>query len=161
MPRQALAVAVGHRVPRLDGERERHECRLRGIERVEQLLHPRERGDPRPQLERMHRLREEVVGARFNPFDAVLQIAETGDEDDGRQPRRRIRFDTAAHLEAVDLRHCHVEQDDVGVMFLHGRERGLAVTDVNDLVAVGGQKLPIQRTNAVRVVGDENTTATR
>ena len=44
---------------------------------------------------------------------------------------------------------------------MDGRERGLAIGDVDDLVAVRGEQLPIERADAVGVVGDEHAAAAR
>ena len=48
----------------------------------------------------------------------------------------RVRLEAPAHFDAVDLRHHHVEQDQVGQMLLGGGERLLAVGRLQQFVAV-------------------------
>ena len=115
------------RVARLDGERQRHERRLGRVERVDEVLHARQRTDAGAQFVRMHRLRQELVGARLDASDAIREVGLAGDQHHRRQPRRRIGLQPPADLEAVDPRHGDVEQDDVRVMLVHRLERRRAV----------------------------------
>src|SRR4029450_12461694 len=104
----------------------------------------------------MNGLGEELIGAGFNPFDAIVKIAEAGDEHDGRETCRRVRLETAADLEPIEVRHGDVEQPSVWMAFVDRSQRRLAVADIDDFVAIPGQELPIQRANAFRVVRDED-----
>src|SRR4030095_1934617 len=109
----------------------------------------------------MNGLGEEFIGAVFNAFDAIVKIAEAGDEHDGRETCRRVRLETAADLEPIELRHGDVEQHHVWMGFVDRSQRRLAIADIDDFVAVPGQELPIQRANAFRVVRDEDAAPPR
>ncbi len=69
--RQPLAVAVGVRIASFDRQRQCHERRLRGVERVDQVLHARQRSDARAELMGMDRLREVLVRAGLDAVEAV------------------------------------------------------------------------------------------
>src|SRR4030095_16880148 len=66
-----------------------------------------------------------------------------------------------ADFEAVDPGHRDVEQNDVGVMLPHRVERGSAVVGTDDVVAIGEQQFPEERSNALGVVGDEHPASSR
>ncbi len=155
--RQALAVAVGVRVARLDGQRQRHERGLGGVERVDQVLHPRERCHARAQLVRVDRLRQELVGARLDPLDAIGHVRQPGHQDHRRQPRGGIGLEPAADLEAVQVRHPDVEEDDVRMVLLHRVERLRAVLDGDHLMAVCGSSFR----NSARTLSVSSATSTR
>ena len=53
----------------------------------------------------MNRLLEDLVGARLEAAEAVAQVGVACDENDRREPSRRITLETAAHLETVQGRH--------------------------------------------------------
>ena len=73
--RQPPAMADGRRIACLDRQRERHERRLRGVERVNQILHARQRSHASPQFVRMNRFLEDLVGAGVEAAEAVLSSA--------------------------------------------------------------------------------------
>ena len=62
----------------------------------------------------------------------------------------------AAHGEAVDDRHHHVEHDDVGLAAVDGLERLLAVADRLDVVALEAQREHERLAHAAVVLGDED-----
>ena len=47
-----------------------------------------------------------------------------------------LRAQAPAHGETVEVRHHHVEQEQVGLMLLDGSERGVAVVHRADVVAL-------------------------
>ena len=69
---------------------------------------------------------------------------------------RLVRLEAAAHLEAVELRHHHVEQDQVGPFLGRDLQRGEAVVRGED-IEVFGRKLRVEQTHIhFDVVDDEN-----
>ncbi len=73
----------------------------------------------RHQREAVDRLGHKIVGAGLKPPDEVIHIGEGCHHDDRDVRRRRIGLDATADLKTVELRHHHVQQDDVG---LFGRD---------------------------------------
>ena len=71
----------------------------------------------------VHRLGQVLVAARFEPRDDVLRVRHRGDHDDGREGEVRVGAQAPAHLDAVELRHHDVEQDQVGLS-CRARRRG-------------------------------------
>ena len=69
-----------------------------------------DRPQPRQQLARLERLGQIVVGAEFEPDDAVHGVAARGQHQDR---RRRPRADAAADLEPVHVGQHQVEDDGI------------------------------------------------
>ena len=90
-------------------------CRPALVERVLVLPAPQGGGDAQQQLGLVDRLGQEVVGAGLDGAVDVAGLVEGGDHEDGDVARRRVRREALAHLEAADLRHHDVEQDQVGL----------------------------------------------
>ena len=76
------------------------------------------------------RLGQVLVGAGIQPGHDVLGVGHGGDEDDRRERKRGVVLEAPAHLEAVDLRHHDVEQDQVRALGRRGSQRLLAVDAV-------------------------------
>ena len=74
-----------------------------------------QRPDPAEQLDLVDRLGEEVVGAGLDAALEVAGLVQGGDHQDGDVLRRRVGPEPLADLEAAELRHHHVEQDQVGL----------------------------------------------
>src|SRR4030095_6094978 len=82
-----------------------------------------ERADARHRVGGLEGLGDEVVGAERGGPDAVGVAGARGEHDHG-QPRRRRRLaETAQGLEAVGLRHDHVQDDQVGGGLRQPRQR--------------------------------------
>ena len=84
-----------------------------GRDLVVQLLHAQHRLDARHQRRLVHRLGQIFVGAGFESGDHVLGVGLGGHQDDRHERQARVGLETPRHLDAVDLRHHHVEQDEV------------------------------------------------
>ena len=86
-------------------------------------LQARQRAHARDQRHVGDRLGEEIVGAGFQAAHAVGRLVERGHHDDRNMMGRRVRLELAADLEAVHVRHHHVEQHDVAFGALAQRQR--------------------------------------
>jgi len=94
--------------------------------RLALALHaPQQRPDARQQFLRAERLDQVVVRPRVQPGDAVLDLALGGEHEDGDGIREAAQL--GADLEAVELRHHDIEQDEVGLFFEGQAQAGLAV----------------------------------
>ena len=60
-----------------------------------------------------------LICSGFEARHRVLRIGLRGDQDDRHEGRRVIGAQPAADLDAIELRHHHVEQDQVWLMLLH------------------------------------------
>ena len=103
---------------------------------VVQLLQPQHGLDPRHQRHLVDRLGEIFVGAGLEPGHHVLGVGLGGAQDDRHERQRGVALELLADLDAVDLRHHDVEQDQVGQQLLGGGERLLAVGGLLELVAL-------------------------
>ena len=72
-----------------------------------------ERAQPGEQLVERERLHEVVVGAGVEPGDPIGHLVAGGQHED--RERAVAVAELAAHGEAVDVGHHHVEHDDVGL----------------------------------------------
>jgi hypothetical protein len=97
------------------------------ILRRHQRAHPREQGGV------IHRLGEEIVGARIQAGDAVGRLIQRGHHHHGNLGGLGIGFDAAADFETVHAGHHHVQQHDVGNHLLHLGEAFLTVERGHDL----------------------------
>ena len=118
-------------------------------------LEPRQRAHPRDQRHVGHRLGQEIVGAGVEPLDPVGRMIERRHHDHRNVVGRAVGLDAAAYLEAVHVRHHHVEQDDIALGLLAFRQR-LAAAHGGDNVEIlsrqpGFQKLHVGR----NIVNDE------
>ena len=83
--------------------------------------------DPGDELVGAEGLGEVVVRAGLQALDRGLLARPRGQHDHRDVPRGRVRPQRAQQFEAVDPRHHHVGQDDVGLPLGHRPERLLAV----------------------------------
>ena len=105
------------------------------------------------------RLDEVVVRAVLQALYLVRELALRREHDDRNLRRLEILADAAARLEAVDLRHHEVEEDEIGRFAPNELERDLAVLGEDHPVAV---LLELELENAsdvILVVHDENLVA--
>ena len=124
---------------------------------VVQLLQAQHGLHPRHQRRLVDRLGEIFVGAGFEPGDDVLGVGLGRAQDDRRERHRRIVLDPLADLDAVDLRHHDVEQDQVGQMLLGGGERLFAVGGLLEVVAVRAEPREQDVAVGLVVVDDQDT----
>ena len=83
----------------------------------------------------LNRLGDVVRRAELEARDLVGDFAERRQEHDDRVARGGIALERAADLEAVELGHHHVEQDQIGVHAARDVERGAAVLRREQAVA--------------------------
>ena len=93
----------------------------------------KQRADAAAELADRERLRDVVVGAELEAEHLVELVVARGEHDDrdgalGAQP--------PADLEAVDSRQHDVEHDEVDLLLAEASQRLLAVTRLDDAVAV-------------------------
>ena len=69
--------------------------------------------DPSPQKHGVEGLRQVVLGPQLDSAHDALHVLERGDHDDRDVAQLAVRLHLREYLEAVDLRHDDVEQDDV------------------------------------------------
>ena len=81
---------------------------------VVQFLDAQHRAHAGNQGRLIDRLGQIFVGAGVEPGDHVLRGRARGAQYDRDERHRRILFQPPADLEAVELRHFHVEQDEIG-----------------------------------------------
>jgi hypothetical protein len=74
----------------------------------------------------------------------------------GRPRCRGVRPEPPEHLQPVHVRHCQVQQDEVGVTVLDGGQGGLPVLGRQRLVPVQSQQAGHHVARDVEVVDDED-----
>ena len=111
------------------------------------------RVDPRDQLVEIERLGHVVVAALREPDDFVLGGIPRGHEDDRRRYSRRP--EPAAHFDAVEVGHHHVEQDECRVERRDPVERGPAVVTHVDHEAREAERAGEEMPHVLVVVDDE------
>ncbi len=110
----------------------------------------------RHQRHLVDRLGQILVGAGVEPGDHVRAVGFGGDQNDGHERQLRIGLEPAAHLDAVELRHHDVEQDEVGQMLRGGGERLLAVGGLQQLIALRREPRHQDVAVGLVVVDDQN-----
>ena len=98
--------------------------------------------DARPQQNGIERLREVILGARFDAADHTVVVVDRGDHDHGDVSQRGIVLHLTEHLEPVHARHDDVEQHEVDVT---GAQRGQRLDSVlrgRDAMALALQAAP-------------------
>src|SRR5258706_9910879 len=124
-----------------------HRSRIRAAQDCAQARH---------QLARRAGLRHIVVGAELEPDDAVDVVAARGEHD----YRHAARLaDLAQRLDAVDLRHHHVEYDNLVAAGEGEPRRGLAVVHRGDAEALALEILREHAGELDVVVGEKNLRA--
>jgi hypothetical protein len=102
-------------------------------------LEPYEAAHARHERGVVEGLRQEIVGAGVEPLEAVARLVERGHHHDRQMRRERRVLEPPADLEAVHVRHHHVEEDDIGKALLADRERVRAVHGGGDVEILGRQ----------------------
>ena len=93
------------------------------------------------ELFRIYRLGQVAV---YPDAEAALLVLHDGEDDDGDIHGRRVVLEHSGHVKAIDLRHHHVEDNEVGLADAHHVKGRLAVCRLGDVVACVGELLPQQ-----------------
>ena len=141
----ALDLLLDADVPRQARERREVAHLLRAPERP---LHAGE------ELDRVEGLDDVVVRAGLQSRDLVRGERFRGEHDDARVRGLRILPEALCHLEAVEPRHHHVEEHEVGTDLRRSLERLLAVASDGDLVARRAE-VHLHEPRDVRIVVDD------
>jgi hypothetical protein len=121
----------------------------RGLLAVAQPLLVERGVDPRPQQDRIERLRQVVFGAGLDRTHDAVELVERRDHDDRDVARRFRRFQAAEHLEPADPGHHQIEQYEIEIAVCGGGERrgaarcaghamALALEAARQQIAIGG-----------------------
>ncbi len=113
------------------------------------------------QLGRAHGLREELVGARLQAVQLVLDAAQPRDEDDRDVPGPLVAFQAPRRLVAADARHEDVHQDQVGGVLLRQADRLLPARRLRRLPSRVGELRRQESGDDRFVVNDENAPVPR
>ena len=124
------------------------------LHRVVQRLDPQDRAHAGDERRLLDRLGQVLVRPGVEPGHDVRDGGLGGDQDDRHERQRRVGPEPPADLEPVELRHHHVEQDQVGQEPARRRERLLAVGGAGGGVALARQP-GLQDLAVVRVVVDD------
>src|SRR4029453_13985187 len=101
-------------------------------------------------------LGEVVVGAELHRFHRARYLLEAGGHDHLRR-LPALLGQTAQHLDALEPRHLHVEDEHVGRVVAQPLERGLAVTHALHRVPLPRQLAHEELAEVLLVVGDQDT----
>ncbi len=124
---------------------------------VVQLLEAKRGFDPCHQRHLVDRLGQIFVSARLEPGYDVLGVRFGGAQDDRRERHRGVVLDPLADLDAVDLRHHDVEQDQVRLQLLGGGERLLTIGSLLEVIALRLEPRHQDVAVGLVVVDDEDT----
>jgi hypothetical protein len=138
--REPVAVAEGVGIARLDGEREGGDDRLGPLELAEQHLDAQKRGETRPQLDKLHRLGEEVVRAGGEAGHPRLEIAHRGEDHHRHQLVARVGLEPRAQLDPAHRAQVHVGQHQVRAHHVERVEGLLRGDRHQEAVAEGAQE---------------------
>ena len=116
--------------------------------------------DAGKQLSRAERLDQVVVGAGLEAFDDALLSGPGGDHDDRNMERRRVLMERFEQAKAVQSRHHHVGQHEVGWVGPRELEGGLAVRSGSYVVRLAEQGGDVV-THVRVVVGHEHARSLR
>ena len=103
---------------------------------VMKLLEAQDRSHTRYQRGLIDRLGQIFVGPGLEPCDHIPGIGPGRHQNDGHERQLGILLEPAANLDAVDLGHHDVEQDQIRGPFSRGSERFLSVGRLHELIAV-------------------------
>ena len=124
---------------------------------VRKHLEPHQALDAAKQGNVIHRLGEEVIGPGLQAAHPVFQLVKGGHHDDRNMLRGRLGLETLAHFDAVNARHHHVEEHNIGFGALHRLQRIHAIHGGDDF-KVFGRKLGFQQTDVCEdVVYDKDS----
>ena len=124
------------------------------LDRVVQAFDPEHRAYAGGQCGVVDRFGQVLVAAGLEPRDHVLRVRHRGHHNDRRERERGIGTQAPTHLEAVELGHHDVEQDQIRSMLPGGCQPFLAIGRGEDLVAFRDQS-SLQDLDVRRVVVDD------
>src|SRR4030095_10691974 len=106
--REPLAVSFRVGIPGLNTQAQSAQNRLCRFKLVGELLQLEKRLDAREQLGGKDWLIQEIVGPSLDPFDLILAIAETGNEEERDEPGGWILLHLMAEFVARAAGHDHI-----------------------------------------------------
>lgn len=121
--------AVGRQV------REPRELRPRLGQALESV-EPRDRAHPEPQLDGIDGFADEIVRASLESPVPRRAVVQRGDHDDGNLGVSARTSQPATNLEPIQLRHHHVEKDDVWMLLLRQLQGGMTAVGKDNPVAL-------------------------
>ena len=95
--------------------------------------------DPGAQQDRVERLGQVVLGARLDAADHAVGLLQARDHDHRDGVQALVRLEPLEHLEAVEIGHHQIEQDQVELLEREKLERAPAGLGAGHLVAVARQ----------------------
>jgi len=98
-----------------------------------------ERPDAGQKLLPIEGLAQKVIGTGLDTLDALLGCLKRRDHHNRNQDRPSVGLEAPANLVSVELRHDHVEEDQIGRFRRDTDQRLLTVLRRGNLVAFGGQ----------------------
>jgi hypothetical protein len=106
------------------------------LEQLAEAPQTKDRAYPGAELESVDGLREEIVGAGFQPFQASLSVVEGRDHHDGHLGESLVGPQLAEHGGAVHAGHHVVEQDEIGRTLAREVQRRRAVAREGELTVL-------------------------
>ena len=113
----------------------------------------KQRSHAAPELTDRERLRDVVVRAELEPEDLVQLVVAGGEHDDR---HRALAAQAPAHLESVELRQHHVEDDEVERLGREPLERLLSVARGHDAKPLAFERIREELLDGVLVVDEED-----
>jgi hypothetical protein len=134
---------------------ERREFLCLDLDVVLVLADLHERPDPREELRLIERLGEEVVGAAIESPDTLLPDRRRHHHD-GQRLRCAVGPEATAHLETIDVRQLHIEEDELWALASDGFQRFVARRRDDDAIVARDEHLLEQSDVGGCVVHDED-----
>ena len=126
-----------------------------GVDLVAQALLLERRAEARFQQNRIEGLEQIVDGPELDATRHAVQLGQGRNHDHGKVAQPRLILEPGEHLEPIDLRHHHVEQDEVEAVRLEPRDRLFAVARSLDVGIALEIEMQFQRVDVVVVVIDD------
>jgi hypothetical protein len=127
---------------------------VRGQSRLLGPLQAELRPGPRESDREVDRLGDVVVGAELERLDDVLALRHRRDHDDRKRGLRPCLANDLEHLQAIEIRHDHIEQHEIEIPLRDQLERPTAPVRLGDIETVP-QEPPAQDGTVVRDVVDD------
>jgi hypothetical protein len=123
---------------------------------VLQRLHAEQRAHAREELGLVDRLRQKIVGARLDAFQALALRIKRRHQDHRQQRGFRLRADAPADVVPGQARHHHIEQYEIGLVRGELRKRLFAIRRRRHAEPFHRQQIGQQLDVGGGVVDDEN-----
>ena len=114
---------------------------------------PQQRPHAAPELADRERLRDVVVRAELEP-EHLVELVVAGGEHHDRDAA--LRPQALAHLEPVEPRQHHVEDDEIDRLGIEARERLVAVARLDDAVSVPLERIGQELLDGLLVVDEQD-----